>query len=88
MKSFRPGPDLVATILALALVVAVLVFGIAIIVNVVLDEVPVTTLGENTTQVLSGLLGGIIGVLGSYLGRHGKHEDHNDSDVQKEIDNE
>jgi len=36
---------------------------------------PVATLGENTTQVLTATVGGVIGILGSYLGRH-----HNDRD--------
>lgn len=63
------GPHLVAALLAVALVLAVGFIGTAIILNITTESSPAPTLGENTTQVLIGLVGGVVGVLGSYLGR-------------------
>lgn len=75
MKRRGIGPDLVATILALAILLSILFIGIAIIVSINATHNPVSTLGENTTQVLTGLYGGIIGVLGSYLGHRRKQKE-------------
>jgi hypothetical protein len=60
--------DLVAFVLAFALLVAVVGAFIAVLVNIIDQQSPAPTLGENTTQVLTGLVGGIIGVLGAYIG--------------------
>lgn len=81
MKNRGLGPDVVAMILASALFLSVVVIGIALILSVVDQRTPIQTLGENTTQVLTGLIGGIIGVLGSYLGqRFRKHKQEGEED--------
>jgi hypothetical protein len=68
----KPSADTTAFVLAIALVLAVLVLGIALIANVIEHQNPAATLGENTTQVLTATVGGIIGVLGSYLGHRAR----------------
>jgi hypothetical protein len=74
----KPSADAVALVLAAALVLAVLVLGIALIANVIEHQNPAATLGENTTQVLTATVGGIIGVLGSYLGRRSRRDPDHD----------
>ena len=61
--------DRVALVLAGALVLSVVGIFVAVVFNIITNHQPAATLGENTTQVLAGLIGGIIGVLGSYLGK-------------------
>jgi hypothetical protein len=71
-----PNPaDRAALVLALALALAVFLIGLAIVINVAQGHNPNPTLGENTTQVLTATIGGIIGILGSYLGRRGRDGD-------------
>ena len=67
MRIYRPA-DIVALILACGVVAIGSLIGLALVVNVVRGHNPSPTLGENTTQVLIGLLGGMIGILGIYLG--------------------
>jgi hypothetical protein len=62
------APDVVAIILALGLVAVGVLIGLALVVNVLKGHNPTPTLGENTTQILTTVMGGLIGVLGSYLG--------------------
>jgi len=62
------APDVVAIILAIGLVTVGLLIGLALVVNVTKGHNPTPTLGENTTQILIAVMGGLIGVLGSYLG--------------------
>jgi hypothetical protein len=62
------APDLVAIILATGLVTIGTLIGLALVINVARGNNPTPTLGENTTQVLIAVLGGLIGILGSYLG--------------------
>jgi len=62
------GVDLVAFVLALALATALILVGFSSVLNVALGRNPAPSLGENTTQVMTTVLGGIIGVLGSYVG--------------------
>jgi hypothetical protein len=73
----RPA-DRVALVLAAALVVAVVGLFAAVLANIVSNHQPAATLGENTTQVLSGLIGGIVGVLGAYLGRVARRREDDD----------
>jgi len=42
--------------------------GIALVVNVIEGHNPAPTLGENTTQILTAIMGGLIGILGTYIG--------------------
>jgi hypothetical protein len=58
----------VAVILACTLVLGVLLITVTSIANVVTHQVPTQALGENTTQILTSVLGGIVGVLGGYVG--------------------
>ena len=67
MSKFRPS-DWIALVLAVGLVMTAAEIGLALIINVIEGHNPTPTLGENTTQVLIGVTGGLIGVLGSYLG--------------------
>jgi hypothetical protein len=69
IDSFQPV-DVVAAILAVGLVAIALLIGLALVINVAEGHNPAPTLGENTTQILTAVLGGLIGVLGSYIG-HG-----------------
>jgi hypothetical protein len=66
-EAVRPSPDLVAVLLCVALLLAVAAIGAALVANVALGHDP-ATLGENSTQVLTAVVGGLVGVLGSYLG--------------------
>lgn len=54
--------------LAMALLIAVVGTFVGVIVTLASEHTP-PLLGENTTQVLSTMIGGIIGILGAYLGR-------------------
>lgn len=68
--------DRVALVLAVALALAVVGAFVAVTANVVLStESPAPSLGENTTQVLIAIVGGIIGVLGSYFGSSRRDRD-------------
>jgi len=58
--------DWVALILALSICIALNLMVAGILYNAIVhSHVP---LSENATQVLTGAIGGIIGILGSYLG--------------------
>ena len=67
MRSFRPV-DVVALVLAIGLGVGIFLIGLALVINVIQGHNPTPTLGTNTTQVLIAVMGGLVGVLGSYLG--------------------
>lgn len=58
--------DMVAVILALGTVLALNVIVMAVLWDAIRSNGP--GLSENATQVLTGAFGGIIGILGSYLG--------------------
>ena len=65
----RPdGVDRVALVLALTLALGVALIVTVSMINVGTHQVPTQALGENTTQVLTSVLGGIVGVLGGYVG--------------------
>jgi hypothetical protein len=64
----RLGVDLVALVLAVALGVTVVLIMVTAIINVVDRQAPTPTLGENTTQVLTSAIGGVVGILGAYVG--------------------
>ena len=64
------GVDIVAIILAGGLAILVVMIIVATIVQIINNSknVPEIQLSENATQVLIAAIGGIIGVLGGYIG--------------------
>lgn len=58
--------DRVALVLAVGLAVAINVLTVAFVVDAFTSAVP--GLSENATQILTAVFGGIVGVLGSYIG--------------------
>jgi hypothetical protein len=60
--------DLVALVLAIALGLGIVLIMSAVIINVIDHQTPTQVLGENATQVVVGIIGGLVGVLGSYIG--------------------
>jgi drug/metabolite transporter (DMT)-like permease len=70
------GQDYVALLLAFALLVAVMGATISIIYATVHDERRTVT--DSSTQLLTALFGGIIGILGAYIGTNGIHKDKDD----------
>jgi hypothetical protein len=58
--------DFVALVLAIGLSMALLVIVAAVMYDAVRSDTP--GLSENATQILTGWGGGVVGVLGSYLG--------------------
>jgi hypothetical protein len=64
-----PGPaTLVAVILATGIALSLVFMTAAALYIVVISNGQPTTLGENTTQVLTGWGGGMLGVLGAFVG--------------------
>jgi hypothetical protein len=64
----RINVHVVAFVLAVGLVVLILGVMTTAIINVAEHGNPTPTLGENSTQVLTAIVGGLVGVLGSYIG--------------------
>jgi ABC-type nickel/cobalt efflux system permease component RcnA len=72
--------DAVALVLAVSLGLGIVLIMTAVLIQVI-DHEPVQTLGENTTQVLTAIIGGLIGVLGGYVGaRVQQHKDSSSND--------
>jgi multisubunit Na+/H+ antiporter MnhB subunit len=66
----HPSVDTVALALAIVLGATIVLIMTAVIVALSQHETP-PSLGENTTQVLSAAIAGVVGLLGAYLGsRH------------------
>jgi hypothetical protein len=79
--------DRVIAILAVGLVFALCLVLIGSILAVLEHELPMNTLGENTTQVLTGITGGIIGIIGAYVGNRTRSIDQ-DNKQQTETQDE
>ena len=74
---------LVALVLAGSLGLAFNIFCFAVLYTAVTSDAP---LSENATQVLTGWGGGIIGVIGAYIGyRVGVTETERDYDEEEEV---
>ena len=87
----EPNRDLVAITLAVGVVLALNVITAAVLVDALVSEGP--GLSENATQLLTGAFGGIIGVIGGYLGyRAGRADKYagqpNDLDTSGHMDND
>ena len=63
----RVTKEAVAVVLAVGLVVAINALSVAILWEAITDPANVG-ISENSTQILTGAFGGIIGILGSYVG--------------------
>lgn len=73
VRQRRPTPELVAVILAVGMSASIIIITLTIGYAVVSEKLP-GTLGENTTQVLISWGGGLLAVLGAYIGyAFGKH---------------
>lgn len=68
------GPDHVALVLALALLLLSSLILIGTIVQILHGQ-PEVTLSENATQILVASVGGLAGVLGGYMGYRLGHRD-------------
>jgi hypothetical protein len=68
MSGRRINVDVVALVLAVSLGLTVLALMVVVLINVAEHQTPTQTLGENATQVITAITGGLIGVLGSYIG--------------------
>lgn len=75
------GVDLVAAILAIGLALCVVLILVATMVQIIANQPrePQIQLSENATQILIAAIGGIVGVLGGYVG-YRLREQRNDSD--------
>lgn len=62
----REGRTIVATVLAIGICTAINLIVIAVLYDAIFSEGP--GLSENATQILSTTFGGILGVLGAYIG--------------------
>lgn len=83
MKRGWKGVDFVAAVLAIGLALLVVLIIVATIVQILNNRPasPEIQLSENATQVLIAAIGGIVGVLGGYVGyRVREHREDNDGD--------
>jgi amino acid transporter len=71
----RTSVDTVALVLAIGVVAVLMLVALSSVLNVWLGRNPTPSLGENTTQVLTSVGGGIIGVLGSYIGYYARRRE-------------
>lgn len=60
------GRDVVAVVLAVGLATALNIIVVAVLYDAVFSQGP--GLSENATQILTGAFGGVLGVLGAYIG--------------------
>ena len=74
----RPGRDLVALLLAAALFVAVAFASVAVLYGVIINER--RNLGDAATQLLTALFGGLVGILGAYVGAGGPDDPDDDDE--------
>ena len=68
MRRWRPSADLLALVLGVGLVLAVLMLSSVALVDAFRTG-SAPSPGENLTQILATTLGGVVGILGGYLGR-------------------
>ena len=63
----RPNADWIVYVLALALGISTLVFAFALLYEVV-DHQRISEVPPNSSQVLTVIFSGVIGIIGSYVG--------------------
>lgn len=83
MKRPRAGVDFVAGVLAMGLALSVVLILIATIVQILTPTTPRTPeiqLSENATQILIAAIGGMVGVLGGYVGYRMHEHKHDDNE--------
>jgi hypothetical protein len=78
MNLRQSGPDAVATILAIGVAVSVALFVFAVTYDSIFTSD--AGLSDNAAQVLTGAIGGMIGVLGGYVGGRRSSNDRKDDD--------
>ena len=71
----RQGPDAVALVLAIGLCAIGSLILLATVVQILDHQTPDLTLSENATQILVAAIGGLVGVLGAYMGYRLGHRD-------------
>jgi uncharacterized membrane protein len=67
------GADFVAVILALGVCMVVVLFVLAAVIDSFNKN---TALSDNATQILTGAIGGMVGVLGGYVGRYAQERSY------------
>jgi hypothetical protein len=78
-----PGTDVVAIILSIGICLAINLFSIAVLYDALFSTD--AGLSENSTQILTGWGGGIIGVIGALVGVHvGKDAERRATDAYNE----
>lgn len=73
------GRDWVAIILAVGIVTALILITGAVFYDAVRSDTP--GLSENSTQILTTAFGGIVGVLGGYIGGRAVERAHRDAQI-------
>ena len=86
-RKSRLGVDLVALVLALGLALTVVMIIVATTVQILHNQPhqPEIQLSENSTQVLIAAIGGIVGVLGGYIGHRLNDRRSRDTDTDEEL---
>ena len=74
--------DIVAVILALGLSSAVVLILVVTGIQITRSSLPTVELSSNASQILTGAVGGLSGLLGGYLGHNlrDRRDTHDDSD--------
>ena len=75
---------MVAFVLAVALGMTILLILVTAVIIIVDREAPTPSLGENTTQVLTSAVGGVVGILGAYIGYSFRGRPRNNGEDQDE----
>jgi len=72
----RLGPDLVVFTLAIGLAGSTLIFAVGLLYEVI-DHMSITEVPPNSSQILTLIFGGTIGIVGTYVGYRQSHPDEN-----------
>lgn len=72
--------DFVALVLSAGLALTVLLILVVSAIQITQGRIPEVMLSENATQVLIAGIGGMVGLLGAYIGINRDRKEQNDSD--------